>query len=99
MVLFSESNSEGITSKWLGKTCLGREQKIRELGLSFIMIPSGKVLRPIYLAILMVLHWWSLGNMQFRYIFAGSGGAQFIGHTACGLPLSDRTSSLLPPHH
>ena len=109
MVLFSESNNEGRFSKWLGKTCLGREEKIREMGICITMIGTHSFRKGI--AIYLSSHpdgpspvniflraGWSLGNVQSRYIFAGSGGDQFVGRTACGLPLSDWTFSLLPPY-
>ena len=41
---------------------------------------------------------WSLGNVQDRYIFAGPGGDQIVGRTVSGLPVTDRTFSILPPH-
>ena len=109
MVLFSESNNEGRFSKWLGKTCSNREEKIRELGLCINMIGTHSFRKGIATYVsshpdgpspvsIFLRAGWSLGNVQSRYIFAGSGGDQFVGRTACGLPLSDRTFSLLPPH-
>ena len=41
---------------------------------------------------------WSLGNVQDRYIFLDSGGDQFVGRSAGGLPLSDSKFATLPPH-
>ena len=41
---------------------------------------------------------WSLGNVQDRYIFAGSGGDQIVGRAISGLPLNDMRFATLPPH-
>lgn len=41
---------------------------------------------------------WSLGNVQDRYLFAGKGGDQLVGRTVSGLPMSDESFGVLPPH-
>eukprot|EP00603_Paraphysomonas_imperforata_P004644 CAMPEP_0114439124 /NCGR_PEP_ID=MMETSP0103-20121206/15022_1 /TAXON_ID=37642 ORGANISM="Paraphysomonas imperforata, Strain PA2" /NCGR_SAMPLE_ID=MMETSP0103 /ASSEMBLY_ACC=CAM_ASM_000201 /LENGTH=694 /DNA_ID=CAMNT_0001609847 /DNA_START=28 /DNA_END=2109 /DNA_ORIENTATION=- len=41
---------------------------------------------------------WSLGPVQSRYIFAGSGGDQFVGRAATGLSTNDPDFAILPPH-
>ena len=41
---------------------------------------------------------WSLGNVQDRYIFAGSGGDQLVGRAVSGLPVNESSFAILPPH-
>lgn len=41
---------------------------------------------------------WSLGAVQDRYIFAGPGGDQLCGRAICGLSLTTREFTVLPPH-
>lgn len=41
---------------------------------------------------------WSLGPVQGRYIFSGSGGDQFVGRAAAGLEVNNFQFSILPPH-
>lgn len=40
----------------------------------------------------------SLGQLKDRYIFAGEGADQLCGRMVCGLPYSDHTFGILPPH-
>lgn len=41
---------------------------------------------------------WSLGNVQDRYIVAGAGGDEVVGRAACGLSITTKAFSVLPPH-
>lgn len=41
---------------------------------------------------------WSLGNVQDRYLFSGTGTDQLCGRCACGLPLNSLQFGALPPH-
>ena len=41
---------------------------------------------------------WSVGAVQDRYIFAGTGGDQVVGRAATGLPINNRDFAILPPH-
>lgn len=41
---------------------------------------------------------WSLGGVQDRYLFSGSGGDQFTGRVVSGLPNTCSDFSTLPPH-
>ena len=41
---------------------------------------------------------WSVGTVQDRYIFAGTGGDQLVGRGAAGLEINSRKFSVLPPH-
>ncbi|KAH9159544.1 hypothetical protein LEN26_002289, partial [Aphanomyces euteiches] len=41
---------------------------------------------------------WSLGSVQSRYIFQGSGGDEFIGRAATCLDVNDASFASLPPH-
>ena len=41
---------------------------------------------------------WSLGAVQSRYIFEGSGGDQYCGRAAAGLSINDPDFAILPPH-
>ena len=41
---------------------------------------------------------WSLGAVQDRYLFAGSGGDQMTGRVLSGLPFSESAFASLPPH-
>ena len=41
---------------------------------------------------------WSLGNVQDRYIIAGAGGDEVVGRAACGLPITTKEFTILPPH-
>lgn len=41
---------------------------------------------------------WSLGNVQDRYIFSSSGGDQYTGRVASGLPNTSVDFAVLPPH-
>ncbi|KAH9118466.1 hypothetical protein AeMF1_008402, partial [Aphanomyces euteiches] len=41
---------------------------------------------------------WTLGPVQGRYIFSGSGGDQFVGRAAAGLNVNDIEFGALPPH-
>ena len=85
MMLFSEINNEGRFSKWLNKVCSSRADKLRELGLVITMIGIHSFRKGIvtYLSSnpdgpspvnIFLRAGWSLGNVQSRYIFAGSGG-------------------------
>ena len=84
-MLFSEINNEGRFSKWLNKVCSSRADKLRELGLVITMIGIHSFRKGIvtYLSSnpdgpspvnIFLRAGWSLGNVQSRYIFAGSGG-------------------------
>ncbi|OQR83796.1 hypothetical protein ACHHYP_14294 [Achlya hypogyna] len=41
---------------------------------------------------------WSLGSVQSRYIFQGSGGDEFVGRAATCLDVNDANFASLPPH-
>ncbi|ETV63880.1 hypothetical protein H257_19190 [Aphanomyces astaci] len=41
---------------------------------------------------------WNLGGVQGRYIFAGSGGDQFVRGASAGLNVNDASFATLPPH-
>lgn len=41
---------------------------------------------------------WSLGNVQDRYLFAGSGADQLVGRAVSGLNIHDDEFASLPPH-
>ncbi|ETV66759.1 hypothetical protein, variant 3 [Aphanomyces astaci] len=80
-------NAKERFSAWLAKTCAANADDIAGLGLSISDI---------------VMVWlracWSLGGVQGRYIFEGSGGDQFEGRAATGLNVNDVEFGALPPH-
>jgi hypothetical protein len=41
---------------------------------------------------------WSIGNVQDRYIFSGSGSDQVVGRAVAGLPINSTDFGTLPPH-
>ena len=41
---------------------------------------------------------WSLGNVQDRYLFAGSGSDQLVGRAIACLPITSTDFAVLPPH-
>ncbi len=47
---------------------------------------------------LIITSGWSLGNVQDRYIFGGPGADQLVGRAVCGLPTTQNSFAILPPH-
>ena len=108
--LFDGSDSEGRFSKLLNKilesiakespnTDLGAE--ITDLGTHSNRKGAATYLLGIFMLSAVNVYLragWSLGNVQDRYIFAGSGGDQIVGRAISGLPLTDMRFATLPPY-
>ena len=93
-LIFGENAKERF-SAWLAKTCSVNEEEILSMELSISEIgthsfrkgvaselsntPGGPASVSVWLRA-----GWSLGSVQGRYIFAGSGGDQFVGRVAAG---------------
>jgi hypothetical protein len=101
--------SQNRFSRWLSSICSVYEQTIISMGLAICDIGTHSFRKGI--ATLLsncpggpqaVSKWlragWSLGAVQGRYIFQGSGGDQFVGRAATGLDLNDIEFASLPPH-
>ncbi|KAF0706221.1 hypothetical protein AaE_014233 [Aphanomyces astaci] len=102
-------NAKERFSSWLTKTCAANEDDIAGLGLSISDIGTHSFRKGVASALSnspggpqAVLVWlragWSLGGVQGRYIFEGSGGDQFVGRAATGLNVNDVEFGSLPPH-
>ena len=103
------TKSQDTFSRWLVTTCSLFQDSIIAMGLSICDIGTHSFRKGI--ATLLsncpggpqaVSIWlragWSLGAVQGRYIFQGSGGDQFVGRAATGLDLNDIEFASLPPH-
>ncbi|KAF0726669.1 hypothetical protein Ae201684_015069 [Aphanomyces euteiches] len=102
-------NAKERFSAWLSKICHGYKDEILGLGLSVDEIgthsfrkgvaselssnPGGPNPVSVYLRA-----GWTLGPVQGRYIFTGSGGDQFVGRAAAGLDVNTPQFATLPPH-
>ncbi|KAF0711754.1 hypothetical protein AaE_012185, partial [Aphanomyces astaci] len=86
-------NAKERFSAWLAKTCAANAHDIAGLGLSISDIGTHSFRKGVASALSnspggpqAVMVWlragWSLGGVQGRYIFEGSGGDQFVGRAA-----------------
>lgn len=82
-------------AQWLKRTCKQYDDEMLSIGLSILDIGSHSFRKGVATALSnnpggpqSVSIWlragWSLGNVQNRYIFVGSGGDQFVGRAATG---------------
>ncbi|ETV73046.1 hypothetical protein H257_12083 [Aphanomyces astaci] len=90
------ANAKERFSAWLTKTCQVHRDEIVALGLSVEDLGTHSFRKGVATAITntpggppMTSVWlragWSLGNVQGRYIFSGTGGDQFVGRCAAGI--------------
>ncbi|ETV80466.1 hypothetical protein H257_06737 [Aphanomyces astaci] len=102
-------NAKARFSKWLLKVCASNEAEIVAMDMSFSDIGTHSFRKGVATslsntpggpqAVSIWLHaGWSLGSVQGRYVFEGSGGDQFVGRAATGLQLSSSAFGALPPH-
>ncbi|KAG9407286.1 hypothetical protein AC1031_021909 [Aphanomyces cochlioides] len=96
-------------AQWLKRTCKLFGEEMMSMGLSILDIGTHFFRKGVATALSnnpggpqSVSIWlragWSLGNVQNRYIFVGSGGDQFVGRAATGLNVNEEEFACLPPH-
>ncbi|KAF0702664.1 hypothetical protein AaE_015793 [Aphanomyces astaci] len=108
-VLLFGHNAKERFAKWLSATCSASKDTILSMGLNITEIGTHSLRKGVATALTntpggpqAVSVWlragWSLGGVQGRYIFAGSGGDQFVGRASAGLNVNDASFATLPPH-
>ncbi|KAF0704051.1 hypothetical protein AaE_015130 [Aphanomyces astaci] len=93
-LVFGENAGERF-SAWLSKTLkdIGTHSFRKGVASELSNTPGGPEAVNVWLRA-----GWTLGSVQGRYIFAGSGGDQFVGRAAAGHNVNDVEFSCLPPH-
>ncbi|KAF0709314.1 hypothetical protein AaE_012913 [Aphanomyces astaci] len=102
-------NAKERFSAWLHNTCALHEDDIVAMGLSISDVGTHSFRKGVASTLSntpggpqAVSVWlragWSLGSVQGRYIFEGSGGDQFVGRAATGLDVNGVEFGSLPPH-
>ncbi|KAH9116292.1 hypothetical protein LEN26_012899 [Aphanomyces euteiches] len=103
------SNSQERFSKWLAKISAAYGDDIASMGPTATEVGTHSFRKGVASSVSgspggpqSVSVWlragWSLGNVQGRYIFEGSGGDQFVGRAAAGLNMNSSDFGVLPPH-
>mmetsp|Transcript_12129 Transcript_12129/g.15607 ORF Transcript_12129/g.15607 Transcript_12129/m.15607 type:complete len:659 (-) Transcript_12129:55-2031(-) len=103
------SNFQDNFNKWLTKFLKAKAQELLVLGLVVCLIGSHSFRKGVATLIASfpggadsISIWlragWSLGTVAQRYIFASTGGDQFVGRCAVGLSILTEHFAILPPH-
>jgi hypothetical protein len=96
-------------SKWLGNILRDHKDELLALGLVVTELGTHSLRKGVATMVssfpggpdsvsVFLRAGWSLGSVAKRYIFACTGGDQYVGRCATGLCMNDDSFAVLPPH-